>query len=63
MAHKIQLLAGPGFGLGPWDEIVLRKLNEIIDVVNGQPKKRKSRPRPDKFNPRDVSILGGDPSL
>jgi hypothetical protein len=24
---------------------------------------RKSKPRPEKYNPRDVAILGGDPSL
>lgn len=36
---------------------------EIAAQQGVQRTAKKRKPRPDKYNPRDIAILGGDPSL
>jgi len=40
-----------------------RMFISILRVTGGLKVRRRSKPRPDKFHPVDVAILGGDPSL
>lgn len=57
------LVKNKGFTLNYQEYSLLKEFIEFTNRNNIQKKKRKSKPRPDKYNPRDIAILGGDPSL
>lgn len=47
-----------------WADIVATNAYDMADAMLKARQPRQARkPKPDKFDPRDVAILGGDPSL